>query len=102
AGDQPKRQARSQTPRDLLALRQRQPKLTTLPSTRPPPTPISDELAKRRVPSSQMPRDALDRHPSLAHIPNRLLVLLGEPNHHNSSGSTTSLPANEARVALIS
>jgi hypothetical protein len=49
-----------------------------------------------------MPRDALDRHTSLAHLPDRFLVRLGEPNHRNTSRSTTSVSANQARVALIS
>jgi hypothetical protein len=49
-----------------------------------------------------MLRDALDRHTGLAHVPDRDFVLLGERNHCNTSRSTASLSANQARVALIS
>ena len=84
ASDRPERQTRSYAPRDLLTLRQRQPQLTTLPSTRTPSTRISNELPHRRVLPPQMLGDALDRHARLAHIPDRLLVLLArtEPPQH--------------------
>jgi hypothetical protein len=100
--DRPDRKTRGKAPRDLLALGHRQPKLTTFPSARTPPTCVSDELPQRRVLPPQMLGDALHGHARLPHIPDRLLVLLREPNHPNTSRSTTSLSANQARVALIS
>jgi hypothetical protein len=100
--DRPDRQASGQTPRDLLAFLQRQPKLTTLPSARTPSTRIGDELPHRRVLTPQMLRDPLHGHARLAHIPDRLPVLLRKPNHTNTSRSTRSMLANQDRVALIS
>src|SRR5262249_29070787 len=88
SSDRPQRQPRGYTPRDLLTLRQRQPQRTTLPGTPTPPTGIRDELPQRRVLSTQLLGDALDRHTRLAQVPDRLLVLLREPNHPNTSRST--------------
>src|SRR6266511_1721377 len=95
ASDRPERQARGCAPRDLLTLRERQPKLATLPSTRTPSTRVSDGLPQRRVLSSQMLGDPLDRHTRLAHVPDRLLVLLREPNHTTPPDRRHRMLANQ-------
>src|SRR5262249_14835151 len=99
--DQAKRLITSQAPRDLLTLDQRQPKRTTLPSARTPPASPRNERPKRRVPTTEMLCDPLDRHARLAHVPDRLLLLHGEPHHRNTSQPTTP-HARQSGLALRS
>src|SRR5205085_8409837 len=49
-----------------------------------------DERPQRRVLSPQVLSNPFDRHTGLAHVPDRLLVLLREPSHTNTSRSTAS------------
>jgi hypothetical protein len=75
-GDHPAGQTGGQTPRDLLALLERQSKIRALPPGRSPTAGIGDELPKRRVLPTQVLGDALHRHAGLAHLPDRLPLFL--------------------------
>src|SRR5271165_6248170 len=46
------------------------------------PPGIGNELAQRHVLSAQMLGDALDRNPSLSHVPDRLALFLAKASPH--------------------
>jgi hypothetical protein len=74
--------SRRQPAGDLLAFFERESQFGTLAWGRPLPPSVGNELAQRHVLAAQMPGNALDRNPSLSHIPDRLALFFAKASPH--------------------